>query len=405
MFSKKLKMAKSKQPSLFDDFDSEDSKKTTEVAISKNASKVLSKEQNKFNKLNESIDRLEKEIEEKEVFLDKMLNIYIKEIDPIVEQEARYNIKAAFDLENLLFTPKLPKKTKEKITDIIIVLMEKAFEVVVPDEKEKALYDRHNPVPFDDEIKEQQDHLKSKMEFMFSQTFGMDVDLSDIDFNNPEEMARFQREMQEKIAQQAEEEERKPKKEKKKTAKQLAKEAMQQAKEDAKKRDLKSIYLTLSKALHPDMESDPILKMDKEELMKKVTAAYQNKDFPALLKLELEWVQKNGERLNELTDDQLKVYNELLAEKEYELKMKRNNLIWNPRYEKVIDVAHLKEKNAIIRLSQQKIVKQEILKRFEGNISNLKFVADYKKEFVKYIDNMFDDIVAPEMDQFFDFGF
>jgi hypothetical protein len=394
-------MAKNNQPSLFEDFESEDTNKFTEVAISKNAVKELSKEQVKFNKLNVNIDKLEKELSEKEVFLDKILNIYIKDIDPIIEKEARFKIKVAFELENLSFMPKLSKKTKEKITDIIIVLMEKAFDVVMPDEKEKALYDRHNPISFNDEIKVQTDHFRSKMEFMFSEAFGMDIDLSDVDINDPEQMARLQKEIQDRLAQKMEEEALNPKNVKKKTAKQLAKEELEKAKEAAKKRDLKSIYLTLSKALHPDKESDPILKMDKEELMKKVTAAYQNKDFPTLLKLELEWVQKNGDRLNELTDDQLKVYNELLIEKENELKRKKNDIIWNPRYQKVLDLVNLKEKNAIIRLNQQKIVKQELLRIFEENISNLKFIADRRKEFSQYIDDMHKDFVEPEFDSFF----
>lgn len=40
-------------------------------------------------------------------------------------------------------------------------------------------------------------------------------------------------------------------------------------KQEAQSKSLKSIYLSLSKVLHPDKETDPVLKMEKEELTSK----------------------------------------------------------------------------------------------------------------------------------------
>ena len=46
--------------------------------------------------------------------------------------------------------------------------------------------------------------------------------------------------------------------------------------------------MSLAKMLHSDLETDETLKLEREELMKKVTAAYQDKDLNTLLKLEIE---------------------------------------------------------------------------------------------------------------------
>ena len=72
--------------------------------------------------------------------------------------------------------------------------------------------------------------------------------------------------------------------------------------------------------LHPDLEIDESLKFDREELMKKATAAYQEKDLHILLKLEIEIIHKQSKNLDHLMDEKLKFLNLALKEQVIELK-------------------------------------------------------------------------------------
>lgn len=84
----------------------------------------------------------------------------------------------------------------------------------------------------------------------------------------------------------------------------------QEAQMEAK--DLRSLYTSLAKALHPDLETDPQLREQKTELMKKVTQAYENNDLYELMRLQLEHNAQGIPAMNQVVEDQLKRYCSLL---------------------------------------------------------------------------------------------
>ncbi len=61
-----------------------------------------------------------------------------------------------------------------------------------------------------------------------------------------------------------------------------------------KKRNLKSLYKQLAKVLHPDLETDPESKLQKEEWMKRLTSAHALGDLRELLSIEFEWSWGRG---------------------------------------------------------------------------------------------------------------
>jgi hypothetical protein len=60
--------------------------------------------------------------------------------------------------------------------------------------------------------------------------------------------------------------------------------------EQIEKRGITAVYRRLVKELHPDLESDSVLRARKQAQMQEVTAAYACRDLATLLRLESHWL-------------------------------------------------------------------------------------------------------------------
>ena len=166
-----------------------------------------------------------------------------------------------------------------------------------------------------------------------------------------------------------------------------AKELRLKAEEELKTKSIRSIYITLAKILHPDTETDDEKKLEKEELMKKVTVAYDQKDLTTLLKLEMEWVHKTSEHLEKLTEEKLKIYISTLKQQVMELQNERMQLAYHPRYESIADYVRLSENYAATKITRDGKELKSILdslnehilffKRPEAKKTIVKFCKDY----------------------------
>lgn len=76
--------------------------------------------------------------------------------------------------------------------------------------------------------------------------------------------------------------------------------------------DAKAIYFRLIKKFHPDLQQDPSKQLEYTEISKKVTKAYKEKDFMALLLLQIEYLDENELDASVLADEMLKRYNKIL---------------------------------------------------------------------------------------------
>ncbi len=81
------------------------------------------------------------------------------------------------------------------------------------------------------------------------------------------------------------------------------------------KLEIKTLFRQLAKAFHPDKEPLEHLKEEKNSLMKKITAAYENQDLYGLLKIEKEHL---GPR--EFTEDKIELYIKHINDRLKELK-------------------------------------------------------------------------------------
>lgn len=92
------------------------------------------------------------------------------------------------------------------------------------------------------------------------------------------------------------------------------------------KRSVKTVYTGLMKVFHPDTETDPERKAEKEEISKQITVAYGKQDFMGLLRLESEFLTNQKQRSGQLNDPQLRPYIKVLKEQKTEIKKQMSQL-------------------------------------------------------------------------------
>jgi len=175
--------------------------------------------------------------------------------------------------------------------------------------------------------------MKEDLTEQFKSIYNIDLDFSEFD-DTPESMAKFQEKLMEEMAKKLENDESFFDK-KNEAKKGSSKEAIKTNAEVQKLKSIRNIYVSLAKLLHPDTETDLTEKIKKEELMKKVTKAYNEKDLATLLKLELQWVSNSTSNLNKLTDDKLNLYISALKEQLIELEKQLFEIRNHPRYDDI----------------------------------------------------------------------
>ncbi|MBK8348441.1 MAG: hypothetical protein IPL08_12750 [Saprospiraceae bacterium] len=113
----------------------------------------------------------------------------------------------------------------------------------------------------DEVIQEEKEEQLEELEY-FMKSMGLDFNVKDIDFDDPESIGEFHNRMEE-AKKQKERNEAERQSKRKKTRKQLAVEETEKLHDDIKIKNLRSVYLSLAKILHPDSETDADLKLEK----------------------------------------------------------------------------------------------------------------------------------------------
>lgn len=321
---------------------------STGIKIVTSKDKPLSKQQQTFNRLTKRVENLQKEITAETDKMEKLLKLHSEKMPSLENAIAEDQIKLAKKISRSTDSIKYGKHQLENIGIVIVNLCDQAFATIEPDEDAEALYDQWSDTTYKEEVEMQEEEQRLMMENMLRFKMGIDIDLSEMD-DSPESFARIQEMIQEELKKQKQEQAEQSAN-RKKTKKQLEKELRQKEEETMKLKSVRNIYISLAKALHPDTEPDPSEKLRKEELMKKVTAAYNDKDLPALLKLEMEWVASESHNLDKMSDDKLKLYISSLKEQVAELESEKTSLYHHPRFTHIARFAHYSESTAILKI-------------------------------------------------------
>jgi hypothetical protein len=377
--------------------------------------KQYSKEQKEFQKLCEKIEKEKSALFDLKIKLENALLAYNAKVTPIEKKrnQSLFKVLKAIDATYQKF--KYSNKIKEMIVETIDeMLLDIAYDFS-KDEEFDLLYKKYNDLSdmddedFDDEDFQDKDSddedfenteeffemMKQNVVEMAYKNFGIRIDLSDIE-NGPG--------MDEKIAAKVEEalftkgikndgKKNQKSKTKKKTKKQIEKEEAEKILNEIKDKSLKSIYVSLAKALHPDLEQDEDQKLIKQELMKLVTIAYRNNDLQELLNLQLKWVHNESNHLETLSTNQLKVYIQLLKEKLSMCLDEKQALLYQPRFFKIKNYV-LFEKSKTFKNMDEEIseIEKDIekLNAAESKILNAK-TGKFIKDFVEAQYEAFND--------------
>lgn len=278
---------------------------------------------------------MQQEIESRGKDLDACLDFYGSKIYPVEQKLADVTREFLLLLHRFYRDSKLlSKKEKKLLKEVLGEQLEDflSLKKSPPDDDVKNIFKDVKGIGYEEAADEGFEFLKEETEAMFG-SMGVDFDMSDVTRDSFEEdMARKMKEMQEKM--QTEWEKKASRlSARKKTAKQLEREAKEKQKEEAQQRGISVIYRQLVKALHPDLERDEARKAEKVALMQEVVAAYEKNDLHSLLRLEMQWLNKESGHLDNLSNEKLEIYNELLKEQIQELKLQRDMVGAHPKYQ------------------------------------------------------------------------
>ncbi|MBK9448932.1 MAG: hypothetical protein IPN95_05880 [Bacteroidetes bacterium] len=324
-------------------------KASNKLSITPKEQIPLTRNQKEFNRLTAKIEKLRKEIIKESEFYETMFAAAAEHLVPADEAEARARMALATTLDGILTTGKFTAAFRRDIRSCIQDLCAQAFEVMLPTQEEKDIYDRNSSFTYDEEIQFQQDQQKEIFETMMKAVYDMDVDMDQL--KDPEQFEQFREVFEEKAQRGPSAGQRKESKTQEKAR--LAREAKEKAAADLKAKSVRSIYISLAKLVHPDTETDELQRAVKEEEMKKLSAAYEAKDLPTLLRMEMEWMNKQSDHLGSIADDKLKLYVKVLQDQVDELETEKYMIGADPRFEPVREFAWGSKEDSLKRILNQ----------------------------------------------------
>lgn len=320
------------QQSLFEDDDIKPILKNA-LIISKKKETPLNKQQIAFNKAVKKIEKLRVELKNTSEDIDRQLVYYGQEIHPL---ERKLNSKKVEIIRLLFHQYKKNKKIKGEERKTFKRFMLSLLQDILsnsdqsPEQDLKNIFTDLTGESYEDAVKEEFEIMKDEMQDMFRES-GVDFDLSDLNKDmSPEELAAKMKDLSDRLKEQEEEKQAK-KSNRKKTARQLEKEAKNKEIEEVRNKNIKSIYKQLVRALHPDLELDEAIKVKKERLMQRLTVAYEKNDLHEMLSLEIEFIHKEENNIDQLSSDKLAIYNKVLKEQIQALEHQKLMLVRHPK--------------------------------------------------------------------------
>ncbi len=296
--------------------------KQLQIKTSPTASQPLSKEQKRFNNYVRRIQQLRKDIEftkEQDLVLRRVGD---ERVWPAEKESMAAFRGMVFALDGSPHPAELTEKQYEKFCNImqkeISDLLNTQF--YTDDDELKALYEKYSPneESWDETREMEEDDMKNMASSFFNQMFGTDFEAED--FDDPAKMKEKldARQAEFEADEQARAERRN---QRKKTDRQLAAETKRKAAEEAVNKTAKQIYVDLIRHFHPDKEPDEQKRLEKTEIMKQITVAYEVDDHLKLLELQMTLLAERNNVFANFNESQLKYFNDVLKRQVQELEM------------------------------------------------------------------------------------
>lgn len=308
--------------------------KSKGLTITRGVKQKLTKNQDAFNKLTQRIEKLQKDIEKKQLQFDLALKMYGNQLHPAQLQilEARY--KMIIVLWNIYSGNRLSKPDQRLLKVVLQDHLQEYFTQteIEPGAEIQNIFTQLEGISYDKMVQDETDRRNIEMQEAFEK---INVNMKGVDMNDEaamEEKVAEARKRVEELKEENEAFEKLREAKRKKSVKQLEAEKMQKAVEEMKQKNISTIYKQLAKLFHPDLEQDESKKVDKEILMKELIAAYEAKNLHALLMLELKWIHNETDHLETLSEEKLAIYLQILREQANNLDHQRNSIFQQPQY-------------------------------------------------------------------------
>lgn len=263
----------------------------------------LSKLQQEFNQKTALIDQLKQELAAKHESINLAQKRIEKELRPIIEQQLEKRVELAYLLDEAYALPLFSYREKEKLAALIENI---TIDLIANYERRDMveLHDRYAELTYQEKTTHADEGEEDLDESIIEEEPDAEDELEDYE----RIQAALDREMEQR------EREKQSRQKSRKTKAQLAKEAQAKAELSNISKASRRVYTELAKQLHPDKEQDETKRAWKEEAMKRVTHAYHHDDFFELLRLQMEFMQEQGQPLDKLADEQLEYYVQILTD-------------------------------------------------------------------------------------------
>ncbi len=349
---------------------------------------VISKEQQAFNKLTTRIKTLQEKIKKNNEVLFLLNTRYQEKVTPEIIRLGQEKIRLSHLLHEKRKTEKLSGHLNSKLDELICQLLDDAFSVITPDKQTADLFEKYSGASYEEEMNAQKEDMAEMFSSVFYEQTGIKIDPEDLKTGNPD----FDK-LNEQIKEQLHNKEQsQPKKNKK----QLAKEKLEKQKEEVKNKSLRGIYFSLAKILHPDLEPDEKLRQEKEEYMKRVTVAYDNKNLMELLQLEIIWVTAHETSLQNTPVETLKIFIQLLKDQVKDLEHESMMVMNNPAYANVYVYLNEPISTAFANIDFKRQAYITTHTEFSDAISALEKGNRNRSVIVTCIDNFYDDHIIDD---------
>ncbi len=308
------------------------------VSVNRLSQSTLSPEEKMFRKLKSRVEKLKEEREKQVQLFDECLSFYHLHLHPqerVFFEALKEHIEILYSYYAQTDEKAFSRIHRMTLKELILVRIGQMMEIMdfvdVPDQI-KQIFKELKGVDCEDKALCQLKEIKEDFEGMLKKN-GVDVDLSGIDLRDRQEevISKLLEAVKSGFSGKDE-----SIKEKRRTKRELEKQRKREEFQEMRKKNTATIYKQLAKALHPDLEQDSQQKAQKEEMMKRLTTAYQDNDLHALLAIEWEWMNASGsDKAYEESSQQLQAYNALLKEQIKILEEEIGMIVLSPRYFKI----------------------------------------------------------------------
>ena len=297
----------------------------------------LTKAQETFRGLLAKVESLRESIDGEEEELDATLSFYAAEIVPRLTRHAALQkelVRALAPYANKTFFPR--KQERLEIRELIQEFLNEIAKTEngLTDSDLREIYGTVHGIDYAERERQTLASVKEALIKMFAEV-GIEADLSELESATSE--ADFMAKSEELSARV-------------RRMKQAEIEAAHcgeaghhstdneqlRAAEEFRKRSIATIYKQLARVLHPDLERDLDRQKQKMELMQELTVAFRENDLHTLLRLEMQWIEKEGGDVERLTEEKLDVYNEFLTRQVEGLEQRLRDLVFRPRYRSIL---------------------------------------------------------------------